>query len=333
MQQPLQSLYATTPTQTPASTASIRPTHKPMKLHLFLKRPEWLALLLGLVFGACNLILTPPFQAPDEDNRFFRSYHVADGNFLGEKTNQRVGGTIPVSLVETAERFRHLRARPHSKTTAQEIKAAFEVELMPANEAFYDFPNSAIYPPVLFAPQALAIFLFKPFHLSPLALLYVARVASLLFWLCALVFAIRIIPFQRELLLLLGLLPMSTFMHASCSADVVPDALGFLSIAVVFRAIYRTSKLQKWELLSLGGFAIALASAKLVYVPVFLLLAFVPAARFGSGMRKWTTLGALGGIALGAIASWSLLMNDLYTPYSEYNPRSKTSYHSWPAPT
>ena len=225
-----------------------------MKLHRLLKRPEWLALVLGLVFGACNLILTPPFQAPDEDNRFFRSYHIADGHFLGEKTNQRVGGTIPVSLVETAETFRYLRAQPHSKTTAEQIKAGFNVELLPENKAFHDFPNSAIYPPVLFAPQALAIFLCKPFHLSPLALLYVARLACLLFWLCALFFAIRIVPFQKELFLLLGLLPMSTFMHASCSADVLPDALGFLSIAVVLRAIYRTGTLSKWELLGLAGF-------------------------------------------------------------------------------
>lgn len=286
----------------------------------FIARPEWLAVLLGCVIGLSNLILTPPFQAPDEEHHFFRAYQIAAGELLGKKANQRVGGTLPTSLVAAAKRFEYLKAQPHLKTSKQEIETAFEVPLQPEQHAFVDFPTNAMYAPISYAPQATALFLATPVRGSPLTLLYITRVVSLLCWLVVLFFAIRLIPFQKDLFLLLGLLPMSTFVNASCSADVVTNALGFLSIAIIFRAIYRTAKLAWAELLGFAVLIALLASAKLLYVPVFLLLLFVPASRFGSAIKKWSTLAVLGLLGLSIVAIWSSLMADLYTPYADYNP-------------
>jgi hypothetical protein len=43
--------------------------------------------LLAPCFGVLVLILTPPFQAPDEFNHFFRAYLISEGRLLAH-TNQ-----------------------------------------------------------------------------------------------------------------------------------------------------------------------------------------------------------------------------------------------------
>ena len=291
-----------------------------MKLVQHLARPEWLAVVLGFFFGLTNLILTPPFQVPDEIDHFYRAYQIADGQFIGVKENQRVGGYIPNSLVTTSKRFLYLTGKSHEKVDSDYINESFNIELKPDERSFVDFPNPAIYPPVSYAPQALGIFLLKPFSPSPLSLLYMARLFSLLCWLVALYFAIRLVPFQKVLLVLLGLLPMSTFMHSGCSADVMSNALAFVSIAMILRAIFSTQKATRQELLVLAVLVVLLASAKLVYLPIFLLLAFVPAQRFEVGWKKWATLGVLALVGSSITLAWSGLMSNMYTPYAEYNP-------------
>ena len=47
--------------------------------YLFLT-PEKAYLFLGLIFGILFLMITPPFQVPDEPQHFYRAFHVSEGN-------------------------------------------------------------------------------------------------------------------------------------------------------------------------------------------------------------------------------------------------------------
>lgn len=289
------------------------------KIINYLSSIQWLVLILGFCFGLSYLVLTPPFQSPDEINHFYRAYQISDGHLYAEKVNQRVGGFVPESLVKTADMFSGMRGNPHKKTNRNQINSAFNITLNAEKTVFVDYPNTAVYSLISYAPQSISIFLFKSFSFSPLALLYLGRLSSLIFWLLVLLVAIRIMPLHKELLALLALLPMSLFINSSLNADVVSNALGFLSIAVIFRAIYRTEKTSIYEWIIIAFLAVCLASAKLLYVPVFALLVFVPSHRFKSRLIRWGALASIATLALVTISFWSGYINGLYIPYVDYN--------------
>ena len=62
-------------------------------------------LLIGPLFGMLFILLTPPFQVPDEINHFYRAFHIAEGHVRVIKTDNRLGGLIPVSATKIVEPF------------------------------------------------------------------------------------------------------------------------------------------------------------------------------------------------------------------------------------
>src|SRR5688572_19553548 len=66
-------------------------------LNLLNKIKPWnFFVFAAIIFEFVFTAVTPPLQAPDEFNHFYRAYQVADGQFLPERTKNRLGGEIPV---------------------------------------------------------------------------------------------------------------------------------------------------------------------------------------------------------------------------------------------
>jgi hypothetical protein len=59
--------------------------------------------LIALLIGFLYLLITPPFQVPDEPNHFFRCYQISEGHLLPERLESQVGGEIPRSLIDTVQ--------------------------------------------------------------------------------------------------------------------------------------------------------------------------------------------------------------------------------------
>jgi len=60
--------------------------------------PERIFIFVGLLFGLLFLIVTPPFQAPDEPAHFFRAYEISDLGIIAERQGDSVGDFLPQSL-------------------------------------------------------------------------------------------------------------------------------------------------------------------------------------------------------------------------------------------
>jgi len=60
--------------------------------------PHKVFLFLGGVFGIIFLLVTPPFQVPDEYQHFLHAYHFSQGKWKAETVNGWVGGYFPESL-------------------------------------------------------------------------------------------------------------------------------------------------------------------------------------------------------------------------------------------
>jgi len=96
-------------------------------------QPERAFLIVGFIFGVAILILTPPFQVPDEPQHFFRAFQLSEGRFRDlvvlapdEKDGMRSGryGTmLPKSLsalVDSSD-VANIRFRPQSKVKISKL--------------------------------------------------------------------------------------------------------------------------------------------------------------------------------------------------------------------
>ncbi len=288
-------------------------------LHLDKLKPELFFVAFASFFGLIVLVLTPPFQIPDEINHFYRAYQISEGQFIAVKKDNRIGGNIPKSVVKITEPFLQLCWNMNSKTNFETIVQQFKTPLEADKKVFVDFPNTGMYSPISYFPQSVSIFVLRKFNFPPLYIFYGARIFTLLFWLFSIFYAIKIIPFYKWFFALTALLPMSLFINMSLSADVVTNLLSFLLIAYVLKLAYFEQHITTKNFIVTLAIAILLASAKLVYIPTILLFLLIPIGKFYNLKKYYTQLIVLFIISFVTALFWSHSMNNLYLPYNNYN--------------
>lgn len=243
-------------------------------------KPQSFFLIVGFFFGLTFLILTPPFQTPDEVNHFYRAYDIANGNFSPTKKDNRLGGYIPKSLIEAANKNFDIRFEPYLRTSYKNVSEQLRMKLVDATPEFVDYPNTALYSPISYLPQAFFIFVFKSLGFRPVMLLMLTRLMMLCVWLMVVYRTIKLLPVFKWFFTICALLPMSVFINMSVSADVVTNILGLLWIGNVFSFAFSERKMSAKNLSYLLVLALLFASAKYVYTPMVCLIFLIPRERF-----------------------------------------------------
>jgi uncharacterized membrane protein len=274
---------------------------------------------VGALAGLLMVLVMPPFQGPDEFNHFFRAYQVSTGQWLGMRTpDQRLGGPLPFSLTAVAQPFRHLPFRPEGRITPHTTLAALRIPLYPAQQAFTDFANTAIYAPTAYLPQAMVMAPLRWAGVNPLVLLYIGRISGLLWWLGCCHVAIRLWPRGGYLLMALALLPSALALHATLTADTVTNGCCFVLLALLLRLAEPECLPDRRVGVAIAVLAIAIAGHKIVYAPLVGLIGLgwgqTAKRRFIAGMAVVLTFGC--GVA---IAGWNQVTRALFIPYDAYH--------------
>lgn len=291
-------------------------------LNLLNKIKPWnFFVFAAIVFEIVFTIVTPPLQAPDEFNHFYRAYQVADGHFLPERTKNRLGGEIPVCFNEFTAPYFYAFTNLKYVLYGQEVQDAASVQFTDSVTEFKDFPNTAYYSPVSYAPQALAMAIVKQFNCSVTAIYYAGRIGGFLFWLVIMFLVIKIVPLYKWLFATLILLPMNLYLANSLSADTVTNCLGFLFVALVLKYAFSESKITKKQLLLLLLIIILIGLAKVVYVGAIVLLLIIPANKFTSNSARYISVSIIFAIASVIVFLWSATIMKFYITYAEYDPK------------
>jgi len=276
--------------------------------------------ILALLFGTTYVFLIPPFQAPDEVHHFYRSYHVAEGNWMGEKTeDQRFGGVLPKSLEQFSSSFRYLRYASEARTSVDSLRKAAQIPLAYQSTVFLDFPNVAYYATTAYLPQSVALRIGSLVQFRPLFLLYFTRFINLLFWLSLIYFSLKILPFHQATFAFLALLPASLVFHAGINADAITNACCFLLLAHILSLIFTENTIKRKHLWLLFLSAIITIN-KVVYAPIFLLVWCIPIHKFGSKRNYFLLNTGLLLFHSVLLFIWYKTAGDLFISYDEYNP-------------
>jgi uncharacterized membrane protein (DUF485 family) len=274
-----------------------------------------LMLVLGVIGSIPLVLLTPPFQVPDEVQHFYRAYQLSEFRMRAEVQSGVAGGTLPDSLPELVKSSVYTPDGISYPATPEPISKTLKLASIPLDGSarrFVAIRGSAGYSPLPYVPQVLGIAVGRMFGLGPLYLLYLGRLFNCLAALGLAGLAVYLMPVAGELVMIVGLLPMSLYLYASLSPDAAVISCALLFTALSFSASTR-GNWKTWELAMAAAAAAVLCSVKPVYAPI-LLAGVVPGllrrGNVASVVRSHMIL--LAG-ALGVTAGWLVFANSTMT--------------------
>lgn len=131
-------------------------------------------------------------------------------------------------------------------------------------------------------PAAIGIVLAKLLGLGAVPLYYMGELFNLVYAGAIILAAIMITPVGKNVFQTIALLPMSMHLFASYSYDAASIAFSFLFLALVFRAIYRSDRIARKDMIQLGLVAFLLGPCKAVYVVLTFGILLIPSGKFAS---------------------------------------------------
>lgn len=291
--------------------------------------PQKIFLIIGIIFGILFLIITPPFQVPDEEVHFYKVYTLSEGMLTPEKVGNETGYYVSQSLLYDTQKFRYLRFQPENKVKTNSIIFSLETPIN-SKVVFLDYHNVGVpipigYPPIPYIVPALVMglisFIFNP---SVLLLMYIGRLVNLIVWAILIYLAIKITPVHKWVFVLLALMPMTLFQAASLSVDSFTIGICFLTIAFIFKLSFKESNISKKDILTLIIFTLLITLSKPGYVIMLMALLMIPIVKFRSKAKKWALLMLVPLTAVISYKVWnSLLVLDTTGGSGRHN-----SFHS-----
>ena len=230
-------------------------------------REEYLMIFLFVV----NILLwsatVPVGQLPDEPNHFLRIFEITCGNLLTPRTIDGItsGDILPLGLENLFD--------PNALVDWSKTR-------------IYTFPNTALYSPFSYIPQAIAVKAARYLTADVHTLYYCARLGSCLLCTLLCIYALWIIPYGKKILFTILMFPITIEGLITLSPDGMTLAICFLLMAVTLRAEHNRQPLRRREVVLLSVLCLLLSQYKMVYVPIILLVLIIPRECYSSGLQR-----------------------------------------------
>lgn len=223
------------------------------------------ALLLGLIFQC----LITVGGVPDEPGHLDTAYKYSNKILFVEDTGNPYTIYKRRCDVEMSDMLANgLESNSYYQLQSHTFEKPNDTELMEVS-----FADSAILVPAFaYMPAALGLSVGRILGLSAMLTMQLARIFNLAAYVFLAWAAICLIPFGKNLMGMIAMLPIALQQGASASYDAMVNGCLFIFTALCFR-MAKEEKKKKWELVLAVLLALFTASAKGgVYLPMLLLL-------------------------------------------------------------
>ena len=274
-----------------------------MKEKLTALKFEYVYALLMLIFGIALVFINPPFQIPDSGAHFSRSYQISEGYFrspLQKKNTDKdfcFYSDIPESIIEliknekTSMNPKEVPSWKHYHSF-DFTRKMFSIPLNEEENLKYTsrIRNTGAYSPLVYAPQALFIFLARETFDTVGAVYYSSKIGALLFTIVCIFLAMKLLPEKKLLIFVLAFAPTFLLEISTYSADSVTYSIAILATAYLLHLRKVTTPISTKEIFCIALIAVALGLLKYVYGTILLLYFLIPAERF-ENKRKFFLYG------------------------------------------
>lgn len=274
-------------------------------------KPERVFLFTGALLSILYLLLMPPMTVPDEYAHYKEAYYHSN-RLLGR---QNSGGMINLELedYEASKTLEYTPTLTEFDILKEEIGKPGRKEGSTEQISRYTQASA-----ILYLPGIIGITLGRLLGLNGFLVIYLGRLCALLFYLAAMYWFIRIMPFGKSLAFILAILPMTIQQCFSYSYDAIIIEGVFLYIALLFRLLYEKDGIQAWQVVLYALLVMLMAICKGgAYMPLCLLTFLIPASRFlepkrniplchTARQRKGLFVGVMAALAIAAFLSTTL---------------------------
>lgn len=230
-------------------------------------RVEKLLLVFVCALTLFFAIMTPPFQAPDENQHYMKAIALTQGQMFAQHRGEAVGAELPLSaLAIHSVDFPTDTPRVLRLFKKDQIDRSRSADTKRPGMNFADYPNVASYAPSLYAPGAAGLLLGQALSQTRIDAFYTGRLVNALTGLALLIAALCLMPFGRNAMLATALLPTFAYQTGSLSPDAVINGIGFLGLALALRIGFMGATPARTGALLIA--APILALAKGVYLPL-----------------------------------------------------------------
>ena len=244
------------------------------------------AICAATLFFAC---ITPPFQAPDENQHYMKALLLSEGRVLAEQRGAMIGAELPRAALDLhAVDFPTDVGPVPRRFDRAMLDRSWAADANRTGRHFADFPNVANYAPTLYAPGALGLVIGDAIGLPRLGAFYMGRIVNAAAGLTLLAMALSLLPFGRFAMLATALLPTFSYQMGSLSPDAVINGIGILGLALALRIAFMDRASGRSSILIV---ATLLALAKGVYLPLIAAGLRWPSDR--RDLRPWLLLAAM----------------------------------------
>lgn len=265
-------------------------------------------------------VLTPPFQAPDENQHYMKALFLRDRGLVARQQENAIGGALPKAALDLRDvDFPAEKPGVRTRYRLDQLAAAWRADAARPGSGFGDFPNVASYAPTLYLPQAAGLALGEGAGLPRLGAFYMGRIVNALTALLLLHIALRLLPFGRMALLAVAALPTSACQAGSLSPDAGINAVGWLALALSLHLGFGREGRNQRRTAGLPFLtAPILALAKGVYLPLMLAGLRWPEAGEGRNRHLRTGMILIAAAGFGAV---------LFIGWMKYAGGTQALYH------
>ena len=266
--------------------------------------------ILGL--GFLYMCVLPPLSAPDEVGHYITAYKLSnqmmgkpaveehglvyirrEDAFIEDLYNAVEGGeddpgkrvVLGQTVTEDTYRQFHNRSLIGLDAEGTEVSNIWTVRTTP----------------LAYVPQAVGFTIARLLSLSGIGLLFMGRFMNLLFYVGVTYLAMRKLPFGREVLFGVSLLPMTLHLVSSLSYDVMILALSGYFTAYTLHLAYEKEKVGVRDVAVLAVTAMVLVPCKMVYGTLLGLCFLIPVKKFGGWKQYLLSAFAVAAATVAAI--------------------------------
>lgn len=254
---------------------------------------EKLFVIIGFIFGCLFIYIIPPFQSPDEDSHFKKSYVISNGNLYAKSENGVVGLNIPNNMHDYINNKLSMMGNRDLKYSYNEfyydqyLSGNFSATIHQAVSTSTTTPIAHLIPSIGILIAKLVGFITFDGSPSISFMLYFARFFSLLSYLIVGYFAIKITPVFKKSMCAILLMPMSLFLGSMVTYDNLLISVVLLTVASILKLTYDKKAMfnpKYFLLFTITGYI--LLNVKVIYAPILALLLFVPKEKFKNKDKK-----------------------------------------------
>jgi uncharacterized membrane protein len=278
--------------------------------------------VLAFVVGSFLVFAQPPGQGLDETAHFDRIWTLSQGDIVVPVHHGTPVGYVPKCVTEYLNTFSADASKGSSYSFGQYWKSPASC----SDRVFIGVGTASANNPISYAPSLLAVWFLRTVGAPLPVIFFGGRLASLLGFIALFYVAIRLMPIGRQVLFVLGLLPVTLLLAASYSADPMTISLAALAIALLLRCrLSSTASMRTAGLF--GAVLVALSLAKPTLF-IFAPLVFLVPARLID--PKWPPMIVKAGafaIIIGCAGLWYLAVrhdNGLPAPIFALNPHAQS---------